>query len=81
MYCHWATMETPDLVVVPFNMLPSEMEPGATLADVEREKEFIRKRILNRPNEELVHDTEAMKLVQKLGSDLMINAFSCNATC
>lgn len=78
MYCHWVTMETKDLIVIPLNMLPIEMEEGATLKDVETQKKFIRDRILNRPNRELVKDKDAMELVQKLGSDLMINAFSCN---
>lgn len=80
MYCHWATMSTEasDLIVVPLNMLPEEQKLGATLAEVEIEKDFIRERILNRPNRELVNDKEAMGKVQLLGSDLMINAFSCN---
>ncbi len=78
MYCHWATMDTPELVVAPFNMLPSEQKLHATQRDVEKEKQFIREHILNRPNRELVADKDAMELVQQLGSDLLINAFTCN---
>ncbi|PSS37347.1 hypothetical protein PHLCEN_2v824 [Hermanssonia centrifuga] len=79
-YCYWATMDMddPDLIVIPFNMLPSEMKSGATLADVEAEKIFIRDRILKPSNRELVADHEAMHHVRGLGSDLMINAFACN---
>lgn len=77
-YCEWATMTDENLVVIPFNMLPAEMVPGATLSDVEAQKQFIRDRILKPTNSELVADTEAMELVSQLGSDLMINAFACN---
>ena len=71
-------MEDDNLLVIPFNMLPAEMQPGATLADVEAQKQFIRDRILKPTNSELVKDDEAMQLVGQLGSDLMINAFACN---
>ena len=63
---------------VPFNMLPAEMVPGATAADVETQKQFIRDRILTPTNADLIQDDEAMALVQQLGSDLMINAFAVN---
>lgn len=71
-------MTNDDLIVTPFNMLPVEQELHATFDDVERQKEFIREHILNRPNSELVADKPAMELTQKLGGDLMINAFACN---
>lgn len=71
-------MTDENLLVIPFNMLPAEMKPGATLADVEAQKQFIRDRILKPTNSELVADPEAMELVTHLGSDLMINAFACN---
>lgn len=29
-------------------------------------------------NEELIKDKDAIKLLKKLGGDLMINAFACN---
>lgn len=61
--------ETSDLILMPLNMLPSEQKLHATTADVEEEKTFIRERILNRPNRELVADEEAMQRVQLLGSD------------
>ncbi|KAL9032331.1 MAG: hypothetical protein Q9214_008014, partial [Letrouitia sp. 1 TL-2023] len=80
LYSHWATMtdDTSELVVVPFNMLPDEKKPNPDPKAIEEQKEFVRKRIINKPNSELVSDKEAMKLVTQLGSDLMINAFACN---
>ena len=77
-YCHWATMEDTDLIVVPFNMLPSETKPGSSEDHVLAEKVFIRERILKPSNCELLADTEAMRLLSQLGSDLMINVFACN---
>ncbi|TCD62789.1 hypothetical protein EIP91_006407 [Steccherinum ochraceum] len=77
-YCHWATMEDEDLIVVPFNMLPSEAKSNSTEAHVSFEKQFIRERILKPSNRELLADTEAMRLLSLLGSDLMINVFACN---
>lgn len=76
MYAHLATMSTPDtdFRVTPLIMLPAEAEGG----DVEAQKQFIRKRILNVPNRELVKDKEAMELVKKMGSDLSINTFAVN---
>ena len=67
-----------ELVVVPFNMLPAEKEPNPDPESIEKQKEFIRERIIDKSNEELVGDPEAMELMGLLGSDLMINAFACN---
>ena len=69
--------ETTDYIVVPFNPIPAD-KAGASAEDIEREKDFIRKRILDKSNEELVNDAEAMDLLNQLGSDLNINAFACN---
>lgn len=71
-------MEDKDLIVIPFNMLPSETKPGATAAHVRAEKAFIRERILKPSNRDLLDDSEAMRLLSQLGSDLMINVFACN---
>ncbi|KAG8949415.1 hypothetical protein FRC03_000356 [Tulasnella sp. 419] len=78
MYCHWATMSTCDIIVTPFNLLPAEKEGCPDPKKIEKQKQFIRERILNRPNIELVGDEETWKLVKELGSDLCINAFACN---
>ncbi|CAG8526110.1 15098_t:CDS:2 [Acaulospora colombiana] len=79
MYTHWATLSTGDtpFIVVPFNGLPAERE-NSTPEEIAKQKEFIRQRIVNRPNSELIHDEEALELIKKLGSDLVINAFACN---
>jgi len=76
MYSHLSTMSTPDtdFRVTTLNMLPAEASGG----NVEAQKDFIRKRIVNVPNDELVRDEEAMKLVKEMGSDLSINAFAVN---
>ncbi|KAF8427943.1 pyridoxal phosphate-dependent transferase [Tirmania nivea] len=84
LYCHWATMaplqatEMGELIVVPFNMLPTEKE-GQSSTEVEEERSKVKK-ITTLSNEELVEEgNEALlHLLQKLGSDLMINAFACN---
>ncbi|KIJ42392.1 hypothetical protein M422DRAFT_48239 [Sphaerobolus stellatus SS14] len=73
---HWAAMSDSktDYIVVPFNPLRDESSPSA----IEKEKLFIRKNILGRSNEDLVADQPAMDELCALGSDLNINAFSCN---
>ncbi|KAI9872353.1 MAG: hypothetical protein M1830_001743 [Pleopsidium flavum] len=87
MSAEWAAMSTKDhnFVVVPFNMLPSELKEGSTPEDVEEERQKIRDRILSRSNQELMaedvkrpDDDKAIKLLRALGSDLNINAFACN---
>lgn len=80
MYCRWATMSTEgsNLIVVPLNMLPSEQRLHPTTAEVEEEKRFIREKILNLSNRDLLKDEKALAKLQLLGSDLMINAFACN---
>ena len=83
----WAAMSTRDdpFIVVPLNMLPSELKKGSTTEDVEAEKQKIRDRILLQSNEEIVNadversdDDKSMALLRDLGSDLNINAFSIN---
>ncbi|TFK69899.1 PLP-dependent transferase [Pluteus cervinus] len=76
MYSHLVTMSTPktDFRVTTLNMLPAEESGG----DVEDQKQFIRDRILDKRNIDLVKDTTAMQLVKKMGSDLCINAFAVN---
>lgn len=73
MYAHLATMSTDqtDFIVVPLNALPTDV----ITEDV---KQFIRTRILNTSNKDLVVDQQAMKLIQAMGSDLAINVFVVN---
>lgn len=79
-----STEETP-FVVVPFNMLPSELKEGSTPEEVEEERQKIRERILLKSNAQMMdedaerpEEDKAMKLLRALGSDLNINAFACN---
>lgn len=64
-------------VVVPFNPIPAERN-GESEAEIEKQKNIIRTRILPKTNAELEQDSEAMDLLNKLGSDLNINLFACN---
>jgi hypothetical protein len=66
-----------NLIVVPFNMLPTERNNAGPKA-VEDQKTLIEKRILGVSNEDLMRDSVAADLLKDLGSDLMINAFACN---
>ncbi|KAL7268366.1 hypothetical protein RUND412_009012 [Rhizina undulata] len=81
-YAHWAAMSTDktSFIVVPLNMLPTEKLPDTPekQKEIEKQKKFIREHILDKKNETLVKDEAAMKLLQELGSDLMINIFACN---
>ncbi|KAI9464909.1 pyridoxal phosphate-dependent transferase [Lactarius psammicola] len=80
MYGHWATMslDHPNLLVVPFRMLPSEMGPDASAEDVDEERRYIRDVLLRRTREELASDPKACALMRQMGSDLVVNAFACN---
>ncbi|KAK1446929.1 hypothetical protein CCUS01_02488 [Colletotrichum cuscutae] len=83
----WAALtdsESP-FVCVPFNMLPSELEPNATEEKIEAEKKRIRDEIVKKTNASIIAEDEArpddekvMKLLRSLGSDLNINAFALN---
>ncbi|KAJ8092537.1 hypothetical protein PM082_023790 [Marasmius tenuissimus] len=79
MYANWATMtlESKSLIVVPFNQLPSEKR-GDSADKICAELDFIRKHIVEAPNQQLERDQKALELMRELGSDLMINAFACN---
>lgn len=83
----WAAMTDDDMsfTVVPFNMLPSELDPDATPSSIEAEKQWIRDNILSASNHDIVANTstsprgdDALSLLRKLGSDLNINAFAIN---
>jgi hypothetical protein len=80
MYGHWATMslDHPNLLVVPFQMLPSEMGPDQSAGKVGEERRYIRDVLLRRTREELANDPKACALMRQMGSDLAINAFACN---
>ena len=65
------------LIVRPLDMLPTEKD-GASPSDIEKQRQFIRDRILNRDNAALEADQDAVNLLKQVGGDLMINAFACN---
>ncbi|KAL5521195.1 hypothetical protein ACEPAG_9118 [Sanghuangporus baumii] len=76
---HWATMtDNETFFVIPMNRLPAEVEDPSNKIAIEEQKEFIREHIIKVSNEDLINDAEAMELLNKLGSDLNINAFACN---
>lgn len=80
MYTVWATMDLdhPNLVVVPFNMLPTEQVPNPDPAKILEQRRFIKQRITDKDNLTIRHDDEAWELISQVGSDLLINAFACN---
>ncbi|KAI0246736.1 pyridoxal phosphate-dependent transferase [Lactifluus subvellereus] len=80
MYGHWATMslDHPNLLVVPFRMLPSETEPDTSVKRVDEERRFIRDILLTRTREELANDFKACSLMRQMGSDLVVNTIACN---
>ncbi|KAH9003900.1 pyridoxal phosphate-dependent transferase [Lactarius hatsudake] len=80
MYGHWATMslDHPNLLVVPFRMLPSELGPNTSTENVDEERRYIRDVLLGRAKEELANDPKACALMRQMGSDLVVNAFACN---
>jgi hypothetical protein len=80
LYGHWATMslDHPNLLVVPFRMLPKEMDPDASAKAVDEERRFIRDSFLKRAREVLAKDPRACTLMRQMGSDLVVNSFACN---
>lgn len=80
MYGHWATMslDHPNLLLVPFRILPSEMDPDTSEKVVDEERRFIRDTLLKCPREVLAKDPKACALMRQMGSDLVVNSFACN---
>lgn len=79
---YWATMDSRDFVVVPFNMLREEpqvaIERYGTSGDVIKIRKYIRDNIIGKSDFKLKDDKVAMTLLQNIGSELIINAFACN---
>jgi hypothetical protein len=80
MYGHWATMslDHPNLIVVPFRMLPSEMDPDVSAKKVDEERHFIRDTLLKSAREVLANDPKTCAFMRQMGSDLVVNSFACN---
>jgi hypothetical protein len=72
------SLDHPNLVVVPFRMLPSEMDPGVSAKKVDEERRFIRDTLLKHTREVLAKDPKARALMRQMGSDLAVNSFACN---
>jgi hypothetical protein len=80
MYGHWATisLDHPKLHIVPFRLLPSEMDANTTAEKVVEERRYIRDVLLKRTRAELANDPKACALMRQMGSDLVVNMFACN---
>ena len=72
------SLDHPNLLVVPFRMLPSELDRGASAKTVDEERRFIRDTLLKSAREVLAKDPKACALMRKMGSDLVVNSFACN---
>ncbi|KAL7272691.1 hypothetical protein RUND412_004487 [Rhizina undulata] len=59
-------------------LFTSSRKNSPTTRRSRRNLKFIRDRILDKDNKTLVNNMEAKKLLQELGSDLIINACACN---
>ncbi|CAG8544963.1 22226_t:CDS:2 [Gigaspora margarita] len=79
-YCHWATMSTDkdNFIVVPFNMLPTEKLNTPNSEEVRKQKQKISELIVTKSNLDIINNEEALNLIKKVGSDLIINTFACN---
>lgn len=68
-------------ICIPFNRLPKEKEGDgfdSLDSEVDKRRKWITDNILEKSNEEIVHNPEIMNYLRELGSDLNINAFALN---
>ena len=72
------SLDHPNLIVVPFRMLPSEMVPDSSAKELDEERRFIRDTILKHTREEIAEVPRARALMRQMGSDLVVNSFACN---
>jgi hypothetical protein len=72
------SLDHPNLLIVPFRMLPSEMGPDASAKAVDEERRFIRNTLLKPARDVLAEDPKACTLMRQMGSDLVVNSFACN---
>ncbi len=70
--------DTDSFIIRSLNLLPSEKEDNPDPAKVQAEREYIRENIMFKSNSTISADPKAMELLNHLGSDLNINAFTCN---
>lgn len=75
-------METKNFVVVPFNILETEpkdkIERYGTSKAVQDTREYITNSIIGKSDYHLKSDPEAMRMLRTIGSELIVNALSCN---
>jgi glutamate/tyrosine decarboxylase-like PLP-dependent enzyme len=69
--------EKDDFIVVPVQQIPAERE-GKTPDEIKKQLEYIRNKIVNRSNEEIIADPEAMSMLKELGSDQIIITYGLN---
>jgi glutamate/tyrosine decarboxylase-like PLP-dependent enzyme len=76
LYSRLLCMARPEdpFIVVPVPRLPAEADGS----NVEEQTQFIRDRIVGKTNEEIIQDSEAMKLLAEIGPDENILAYAFN---
>jgi glutamate/tyrosine decarboxylase-like PLP-dependent enzyme len=72
--------ESDDFVVVPVHQIPTERE-GKSQAEITAQLEQIRTSIVDRQNNDIVADKDAMALLEQLGSDQIIITYGLNFKC
>ena len=73
------TMADPDdpFIVIPVQQVPAEKK-GGTRTEIKAQLKFIRERIVEKENNDLLKDPEAMDLLKQLGSDQIIITYAFN---
>jgi glutamate/tyrosine decarboxylase-like PLP-dependent enzyme len=73
------TMAEPDdpFVVIPVQQIPAERK-GKSRAKIDAQLKYIKERIVEKENNDLLEDDKAMKLLKKLGSDQIIITYAFN---
>ncbi|SJM89375.1 pyridoxal phosphate-dependent decarboxylase family protein [Crenothrix polyspora] len=76
LYARLLCMANPEdpFVVIPVSRLPAEINGS----NVKQQIQFIRDRIVGKTNEEIIKDSEAMKLLAEIGPDENILAYAFN---
>lgn len=82
LYCRLVTMKARWFKITLFQKLPAERSTNPSQAEIEREKEYIRRHFVDCTNEELEalleRERDARELFMELGSDQVILAYSFN---
>src|SRR5690606_19915136 len=78
LFAQLVSMEDERFRITMLNRIPAEREPVVDPRKVQAQKTFIRKRIAEASNEQLLNDPEAMALFRELGPDLVISAYAFN---